>query len=243
VLVIVAGTAGALFVTGTVVGGGSVVAGGTVVVSAGVVAVVSDVEVVVSDVEVVVSEVDVCVTAVLGVTVVGSVAAGEGTSVDGGAGGASVVGEPVSATESVLDGSTAPKPPRTCVAVAGVVAIVAVAVVASGDEVLLAAGPCVAAASNPVGSVPTLDVTVGGVDAVDAAVAGAGARSAGPYRFVVIDAGATQFRRATIAPTCTNCPPLCATGVGRGAAWKNCVGAGRVVARELAATCVWKTGN
>jgi hypothetical protein len=159
-----------------VVGGGTVVAGGTVVTGGTVVAGV--VGVVVPDVDVSVAPaVAVCVA----VTVVESVDAGGGASVEGGLGGTSVVGEAVSATGSVFDGSTAPKLPRTWVAVAGVVGTVDDVFVAAVDGDAVAVAPCVAAASKPGGSVPTFDAIGVGVAAVDAGFAGACAASAGPY--------------------------------------------------------------
>jgi len=54
-----------------------------------------------------------------------------------------------------------------------------------------------AAPSNPLGSLPTLEVTGAGV-AAEAFLVGGGLASAGPYAFDVRGGGATQLRRYAI---------------------------------------------
>jgi hypothetical protein len=104
---------------------------------------------------------------------------------------------------------------------------------------------CVAAASNPVGSPPTFDVTgvevsVGADDCGGVAVDDA----AGPYSFDTTAAGATQFRRIAIAPVRTSRVALCVVGAAvRCCAWKKCVGAAAPAACAAGATCVLRTGN
>jgi hypothetical protein len=115
----------------------------------------------------------------------------------------------------------------------------------------------VASGANPVGSCPTVAVTVGAslVAGVAAVVGGSGALGAAPTVFVSTAAGTAlaQFRRAAIAPVRTTdrtwrCADL--VGVCR----KKGVDAAELVAAELCAAwtrpagaavgpCAWNTGN
>jgi hypothetical protein len=126
---------------------------------------------------------------------------------------------------------------------AGVVAAAASVAAASVPVAGVAASLTLGDASNPLGSLPTLEVTGGAFAVGSVVVLAGGAASAGPYELVVTGGGCAQLRLNAMAPT------LGALVVGAPVAptWrcvvKNWVGTGRAALGDCTGRCVARRGN